>query len=415
MPGVLEEKNIVLGVTGSIACYKALDLASKLTQTGAIVDTVMTQAATEFVTPLSFRSITHRPVVTRIFDPNSEFSVEHVALAQKADIIVVAPATANFIAKMAAGLADDSLSTTILATRAPVLVAPAMDGHMYDNPATKENLSKLRDRGVVIVGPAVGRLASGLEGTGRLVEVPELIGHISSVLGRKGDLAGYKIVVSAGGTEEPIDPLRVITNRSSGKMGYALAKAARDRGARVMLVAAPTGLEDPVAIEMVKVSTAMEMRDAVMESVAGADALIMAAAVADYKPTSIAAQKLKKDSKPLLIEMEENPDILAQATGDFIRVGFAAETENLRDNAIEKVLKKSLDMVVANDVSDPNGGFGADTNKVLIADVDGSLVDLPRMSKEDVADRILDRVRRLLAARSARNARDASGIKTGSE
>ena len=263
MSRVLEGKNIVLGVTGSIACYKALDLASKLNQAGSLVDTIMTYGATQFVTPLAFRSVTHRAVVTETFDLESELSVEHVALAQRADLVVVAPATANFIAKAAAGMADDPLTTTILATQAPLLVAPAMDGHMYDNPATQENLSKLAKRGVTIVGPARGRLASGLVGMGRLVETPELIGHISSILGRRGDLAGHNIVVSAGGTQEPLDPVRILTNRSSGKMGYAIAEAARDRGARVVLVTAPTSLPDPVNVDMVKVATTLEMREAV--------------------------------------------------------------------------------------------------------------------------------------------------------
>ena len=243
--GPLSGKSIVLGVTGSIACYKALDLASKLTQAGAQVETIMSYGATRFVTPLSFRSITHRPVVTETFDPDSELSVEHVALAQKADILVVAPATAHFIAKAAAGLADDPLTTTLIATPAPVLVAPAMDGHMYHNAATQENLARLKGRGVTIVGPAEGHLASSMVGTGRLIEVPELLGHISALLGRSGDLAGRTIVVSAGGTEEPVDPVRVVTNRSSGKMGYAIAEAARDRGGRPVLVTAPTSLPDP--------------------------------------------------------------------------------------------------------------------------------------------------------------------------
>ena len=396
MPSVLHGKNIVLGVTGSIACYKALDLASKLIQAGALVDTIMSYGATRFVTPLAFRSITHMPVVTDTFDPDSELSVEHVALAEKADIVVVAPATAHFIAKMAAGLADDPLTTTILATIAPVMVAPAMDAHMYDNPATQENLSKLMDRGVTIVGPAIGRLASGLVGMGRMVETPELVGNISAALGRKGDLAGYTVVVSAGGTQEPIDPVRVITNRSSGKMGYAIAEAARDRGARVVLVTAPTGLSDPAAIKVVKVGTALEMRDAVQGSVAGADALIMAAAVADYMPVSVASQKVKKGSDTWCIGLGKTPDILEESSGRFIKVGFAAESEGLLENARDKVLRKSLDLIVANDITAEGSGFGTDTNKVLLVDRSGSVEDLPLMSKHEVAHRILDRVGHLL-------------------
>ena len=396
MPGALEGKVVVLGVTGSIACYKALDLASKLTQAGALVDTIMSYGATQFVTPLAFRSITHRPVVTDTFDPDSELSVEHVALAQRADIVVVAPATAHFIAKVSGGLADDPLTTTILATEAPVLVAPAMDGHMYDNPATQENLSRLTSRGVTIVGPARGRLASGLISMGRLVETPELIGHISAVLGKRGDLAGYTIVVSAGGTQEPIDPVRVITNRSSGKMGYAIAEAARDRGARVVLVAAPTSLADPVAVEMVKVATALEMRDAVLKALADAHALVMAAAVADYSPVFTVSHKVKKGAETWSIELGKTPDILEESRGRFIKVGFAAESEELLENARDKVLRKSLDLIVANDITAEGSGFSADTNKVLLVDKHGSVEDLPLMPKYEVAHHILDRVQRLL-------------------
>ena len=396
MGGVLEGKNLVLGVTGSIACYKALDLASKLTQAGAVVDTIMSYGATQFVTPLAFRSITHRPVVTNTFDAESELSVEHVALAQRADIVVVAPATAHLIAKAASGLADDPLTTTILATQAPVLIAPAMDGHMYDNPATQDNLSRLESRGIAVVGPATGRLASGLVGIGRMVETPELIGHVSAILGRKGDLAGRTILVSAGGTQEPLDPVRAITNRSSGKMGYAVAEAARDRGSRVVLVAAPTSLTDPAAVHVVKVGTAMEMRDAVLEHAADADAIIMAAAVADYRPSSVAPQKVKKASETWSVELGRNPDILQEAEGRFIKVGFAAESSDLLDNAKDKLLKKSLDLIVANDISSHDSGFGTDSNKVLLVDSGGNVEDLPLMSKYDVANRILDRVRQLL-------------------
>ena len=399
MPSVLHGKNIVLGVTGSIACYKALDLASKLTQAGAVVHTIMSYGATRFVTPLAFRSITHMPVVTDTFDPDSDLSVEHVALAEKADIVVVAPATAHFIAKMAAGLADDPLTTTILATLAPVMVAPAMDAHMYDNPATQENLSKLRNREVVIVGPVSGRLASGLVGMGRLVETPELVGNISAALGRKGDLAGYTVVVSAGGTQEPIDPVRVITNRSSGKMGYAIAEVARDRGARVVLVTAPTNLADPVGIKVVKVGTALEMRDSVQDSVSGAAALIMAAAVADYMPVSVASQKVKKGSDTWYIELGKTPDILEESSGRFIKVGFAAESESLLENARDKVVRKSLDLMVANDITAEGSGFGTDTNKVLLLDKSGGVEDLPLMSKHEVAHRILDRVGQLLTVK----------------
>jgi len=398
MPGPLENKRVILGVTGSIACYKALDLASKMVQAGALVDTVMSYGATQFVTPLAFRSITHREVVTDLFDTNSTYSIEHIELAQQADIVVIAPATAHCIAKLAAGLADDPLTTTILATTAPLLVAPAMDGGMFSHPATQENLAKLRQRGVMIAGPASGRLASGLIGTGRLLETPELLGHIAYALGKDGDLAGKTIVVSAGGTMEPIDPVRVITNHSSGKMGYALAEAGRDRGAKVILVAAPTGLPDPALVEVVAVKTAQEMCDAVLERVKGADALIMAAAVADYRPATEADQKIKKASADLTIDLAKTTDILEAATGDFVKVGFSAETQNLVSNAKIKVGSKNLDLIVANDVTDPDSGFGIDTNKVTLIDRDLNVEELPVLTKYEVGHRILDRVGKLLGS-----------------
>ena len=398
MPGPLENKRVILGVTGSIACYKALDLASKMVQAGALVDTVMSYSATQFVTPLAFRSITHREVVTDLFDTNSTYSIEHIELAQQADIVVIAPATAHCIAKLAAGLADDPLTTTILATTAPLLVAPAMDGGMFSHPATQENLAKLRQRGVMIAGPASGRLASGLIGTGRLLETPELLGHIAYALGKEGDLEGKTIVVSAGGTMEPIDPVRVITNHSSGKMGYALAEAGRDRGAKVILVAAPTGLPDPALVEVVAVKTAQEMCDAVLERIKGADALIMAAAVADYRPTTEADQKIKKASADLTIDLAKTTDILEAATGDFVKVGFSAETQNLVPNAKIKVGSKNLDLIVANDVTDPDSGFGIDTNKVTLIDRALNVEELPVLTKYEVGHRILDRVSKLLGS-----------------
>ena len=399
MTQVLENKRIVLGVTGSIACYKALDLASKLTQAGALVDVIMSYGATRFLTPLAFRSLTHRPVVTDLYDPESELSVEHVALAERAALVIVAPATAQCIAKVALGLADDPLSTTILATIAPIIVAPAMDGHMYENSATQENLEKLKARGITIVGPAQGRLASEMTGMGRLPETPELMGYIRAVLGKKGDLAGSTIVVSAGGTREPLDPARVITNRSSGKMGYALAEAARDRGARTILVTAPTSLPDPEAVEVVRVETALEMQDQVQKAAAQAHVLIMAAAVADYRPLSPSVQKLKKETSPLTIKLTRNPDILREIEGTLIKVGFAADSQDPMENARYKLAKKGLDLIVANDITDPDSGFDTDTNKVTILDRKGGVEDLPLMSKEAVAHQVLDRVKGLLAAK----------------
>ena len=386
---------MVLGVTGSIACYKAVDLASKLVQAGALVDVIMSYGATQFVTPLAFRSITHRDVVTDTYDTGSHFSIEHVELARQADIVVVAPATVHCIAKLALGLADDPLTTTVVATEAPLLVAPAMDANMFANAATQENLSRLRERGVVIAGPAPGRLASGMMGMGRLLETPELLGYISATLGRDGDLSGRTVVVSAGGTQEPIDPVRVITNNSSGKMGYAVAEAARDRGAQAILVTAPTGLADPPLVKVVRVQTAQEMCDAVLSSMEGADALIMAAAVADYRPASEAEQKIKKSDDALTVELAPTTDILNAARGDFVRVGFSAESENLVANASEKVRRKSLDLIVANDITEEGSGFGSDTNRVVLIDRELNAEELPLLTKYEVGNRILDRVRGL--------------------
>ena len=396
MAGPLADKHVLLGVTGSIACYKAIDLASKLTQAGALVDTVMSYGATQFVTPLAFRSITHRAVVTDTFDADSEYSHQHVTLARRAEIVVIAPATVHTIAKLAAGLADDPLTTTVIATSAPLLVAPAMDANMFDHPATQENIARLRARGVIFAGPAPGRLASGLVGMGRLLEPQELLGHISAALGREGDLSGRTVVVSAGGTMEPIDPVRVITNHSSGKMGYALAEAVRDRGGLAVLVTAATGLPSPPLVNVVPVSTAQQMCDAVLEHVKSADALIMAAAVADYRPATEAEQKIKKSAGDLSIDLTKTTDILETARGNFVKVGFSAESQNLVENAKVKVKSKNLDLMVANDITEPNSGFGADTNRVSLIDRDLNVEDLPLLSKYDVSNRILDRVAALL-------------------
>ena len=389
----LEGKRVVLGVSGSIACYKAVDLASRLAQGGALVDVAMTEAATRFVTPLTFRSITHRPVVTNAFDPDAELSLQHVGLAEGADVIVVAPATANTLAKFAHGLADDPLSMTVLASRAPVLAAPAMDGHMWQSPATIDNVARLIERGFTIVGPAEGRMASGLAGVGRLVEPAALMGYITGLLGRAGDLSGRKVVVSAGGTQEPIDPVRVVANRSSGKMGYAVAEAARDRGAKVVLVAAPTALDDPAMVETVHVGAALEMYDAVLHHAADADALVMAAAVADYRPAAPAQHKVKKTSAALRVELEATPDILAAAARPgLVSVGFAAESQSLVDHAREKLRAKGLHLIAANDITDPESGFGVDTNRVTLLDRDGLVEELPLLTKYEVAHQLWDRV-----------------------
>lgn len=393
---MFEGKNIVLGVTGSIAVYKAADIASKLTQRGLCVDVIMTKAAMQFVTPLTFRSITHRPVVTDMFELASEFSVEHVALAERADVVVIAPATADAIAKLAAGIADEMLFSTVLATRAPVILAPAMDAGMWQNSITQENLAKLRARGFTIVGPGYGRLASGLVGMGRLIENEEIMGTIYHVLGRKGDLAEKQIVVSAGGTQEPIDLVRYVGNRSSGKMGYAIAEAARDRGAVVTLVTGPTALPAPPGVDVMHVHTAEQMRDAVLKATAAADVLIMAAAVADYRPATVAEGKIKREADTLNLELVKTSDILGEVKGDIIKVGFAAESGDLIARATEKLRKKQLDLIVVNDIAAKDSGFDTDTNRVTFIGRDAKAEQLPLMLKSEVAQKILDRVVALL-------------------
>jgi phosphopantothenoylcysteine decarboxylase/phosphopantothenate--cysteine ligase len=395
---MLKNKTIVLGITGGIAAYKAADLASKLTQAGAKVEVVMTEAATKFITPLTLRNITHRPVVTDMFELASEWSVEHVALAEAADVVVVAPATANTIARLAAGIADDMLGTVVLATKAPVVIAPAMNDLMYSNKVTQENIQKLKARGFSFIEPEYGRLASGKMGKGRLPDTSKIIAAIELALGQKRDLEGKHIVVTAGGTREPIDPVRHIGNRSSGKMGYALAEAARDRGAKVTLVSANVSLDAPADVVVIKAPTAMEMQKAVSGAVKQADVLIMAAAVADYQPEVIAKSKIKKESKQgLTLKLVKTPDILSEVKGNFIRVGFAAESENLVANAKKKLTDKKLDLIIANDITKADSGFDADTNRVVIIDKKGKTEDLPLMSKREVADKILDRVKGLVA------------------
>jgi phosphopantothenoylcysteine decarboxylase/phosphopantothenate--cysteine ligase len=393
---MLADKTIVLGITGSIAAYKATDVASRLTQEGARVEVVMTEAATRFIAPLALGSITGRGVVVDMFDPDSERTMRHVALGDAADAVVIAPATASLIAKLAAGIADEMPALIVLATRAPIILAPAMHSNMYLNPITQENLAKLKARGFTIVEPDYGHLASGGEGPGRLADTDKIIGAIKQVLGRKGDLAGKKLVVTAGGTQEPIDPVRHISNPSSGKMGYAVAEAARDRGAAVTLVSAPVALLQPAGVELVPVRTTLEMQKAVAKAVAKADALIMAAAVTDYQPKTVAKSTIKKDAAGLKLELVRTPDILAEVRGNFIRVGFAAESNDIIANAKKKLAGKKLDMIVANDITAADSGFGVDTNKVIIIDKKGKVDKLPLMSKREVAEKILDGVVGLL-------------------
>ena len=395
MPSPIQNKRIVLGVTGSIACYKAADLASKLVQSGALVDTVLTEAAREFISELTFKSLTHREVHTSLYSPNSNLSINHVALAESADLIIVAPATANTIAKIANGISDDVLTTTILATTAPIIIAPAMDANMFDNPATEANVTTLIGRGFFIAGPAEGRLASGLMGKGRMIEPFDIMGAASMLLGKDGDLSGKKIVVSAGGTEEAIDPVRNIKNSSSGKMGYAIAEAARDRGAMVSLVAAPNHLAKPIGISVTNIQSAEDMKKAIEDECLEADALIMAAAVADWRPLEKLDSKAKKDkSDHWSLELVKNPDIVAGINSSkLIKVGFAAESENLVENSKTKIESKNLDFIVANDITAADSGFSVDTNRVTIIHPDGTTEVLPLMSKYDVGHSILDRVK----------------------
>lgn len=390
-------KTIVLGVTGSIAAFKAADLASRFTGAGFKVETIMTASAIEFITPLTFRNITGRPVVTSMWDLSSEFSVEHVALAEAADVVLIAPATANIIAKIACGLADDMLSCTVLATRAPVIIAPAMNDNMWANEITQQNVEKLKKRGFTFVGPAYGRLASGKRGLGRLTELDEIYDITLKVLGRKGDLKGKRLVVTAGGTAEPLDPVRSLTNRSSGKMGYAIAEAARNRGADVILISTPVALHKPAGIEIVEVKTTEDMLNAVQAASVKCDALIMAAAPADFRPVKTSDTKIKRQNHPeLTLQLEKTPDILAATKGSFLRVGFAAESDHVVENALDKIRRKSLDLIVANDITEKGCGFGSDTNRVTIIDSKGRADALPLLTKSEVADKILDRILELM-------------------
>ncbi len=398
-------KHIVLGVTGSIAAFKAADLASKLTQQGALVDIVLTSAAEKFVAPLTFQSVTGRRAYTDADLWGGEAHVLHVGMGHSADLLVIAPCTANTIAKLAHGMADNLLAVTALAAACPVLIAPAMDGGMYSHPATQDNVRILKERGVLFVGPAEGHLASGLSGVGRMVEPSEVLGHIRLALGRKGPLAGRKVVVTAGGTQEPVDPVRVLTNRSSGKQGFALAQSALDLGAQVALIATPTtsGLDAPVGARLVRVTTAKEMLAAVLAESAEADLLLMAAAVADFAVAQAAPDKLKKRDGIPQITLELAPDILAEVANlkskkgrPRVTVGFAAESRDLFENASAKLASKKLDLIAANDISAPDAGFGVDTNRVTLLFADGRREELPLSNKSDLAEIIVARAASLL-------------------
>jgi len=396
---LLKDKHIVVGVTGGIAAYKAVDLTSRLVQAGALVDVIMTEAATRFVGPITFQALTHRPVVTEMFALLAETKIGHVTLGKRADVMIIAPATANTLAKLAHGLADNMLTTTCLACRGVILLAPAMETGMWQNAATLANMTLLRDRGFHIIGPEEGRLASGDSGPGRMAEPGDIFEACRWSLARKGQLAGKHVLVTAGCTWEPFDPVRFIGNRSSGKMGFALAAAARDRGADVTLVHGPTALSAGYGVRSIPVQTARQMYDAVLDQIATADVLLMAAAVADYRPAAFARQKIKKGRESRSVELVRNPDILQAVakrdkSGSQLKVvvGFAAETENLLDNARQKLTQKKLDFIVVNDVSAADSGFAVDTNRVTILGPQAEPTALPLLSKDAVAATIIDRV-----------------------
>jgi len=387
--------NITIGVTGGIAAYKAAQLVSSLASGGADVNVIMTRSAREFVRPLTFQVLSGNRVYTDLFDPAGDGNVQHIELAVRSDLLVVVPATANILGKVAGGIADDLLSTVIMAATCPVLFCPAMNVNMYKNPVVQRNLADLRGLGYHFVEPGSGRLACGAEGRGRLAELETIMEKIELLLSSAGDLQGLTVLVTAGPTVEPLDPVRYLTNRSTGKMGYAVAGAAARRGAAVILVSGPTALKPPAGVELIKVETALEMYNAVLDRFPGVDVVVKSAAVADYRPRERAGQKIKKSGETMTIELEKNPDILAELGRRKITqilVGFAAETEELEQNARQKVVGKNLDLLVANDVTLSGAGFGADTNIVKLVYPDGSIVPLSRMEKKTLAHRILDEV-----------------------
>jgi len=408
---------ITLGVTGGVAAYKAAELVRRLQQDGHVIQVVMTRGAREFVTPLTFAALSGQKVITDLFgdssggEANLESAIEHIAVAQRTDLLLVAPATADILAKLARGIADDFLTTLYLACTAPVVVAPAMNVNMWNHAATQENIEMLRARGVTIVEPAEGYLACGMTGPGRLAGQDDIIAAVREVFQLKRDLERETILVSAGPTCEDLDPVRYITNRSSGKMGYAVAEAAAQRGAKVILVSGPVNLETPAGVERIDVRTAEEMHRAVVERVAGASIAILAAAVADYRPAEPRAEKIKKGNAPLAISFEPTIDILTEVTknkGRKIVVGFAAETDHVAENARKKLLSKNVDLIVANEVTAEGAGFDGETNVVTIFSRDGRDLALPKMSKSEVAQRVLDEVVRLRAVLQAPAARHSN-------
>jgi phosphopantothenoylcysteine decarboxylase/phosphopantothenate--cysteine ligase len=394
---MINGKRIVLGVTGGIAAYKSAELTREFLKKGADVRVIMTKSAEEFITPLTMWTLSGNTVYDDLFFVSREGDIAHINLAQTADIIVIAPATANIIGKIASGIADDLLSTTVMATKAPVLICPAMNANMYENSIVTSNMERLSEVGYYFTGAAYGELACKTEGPGRLPPLGDILEKVESILSEK-DLAGEKIVVTAGPTREPIDPVRYISNYSSGKMGYALSICARRRGADVTLVSGPTSLTIPADIKFIEVSTAREMRDAVMKEVETATIIIKAAAVADYRPKSVSESKIKKREGKKSLSLERTPDIISEIgdiKGDRILVGFAMETEDIIVNARRKLKEKKMDLIVANDLSEEGSGFQYDTNRVKIIDPEGTIEELPLLDKMEVADRILHRVRKI--------------------
>jgi phosphopantothenoylcysteine decarboxylase/phosphopantothenate--cysteine ligase len=393
---LISGKTVALGVSGGIACYKVADLASRLVKLGTTVKTIMTKNATEFISPLTFKTITSQKVLIDLFSENESIdeTIGHVSISEEADLFIVAPATANIIAKIAHGIADDALSTALLAARSSIIVAPAMNNHMWLNPATQENIKTLKKRGVIIVEPEKGRLACGEENAvGRLANNETIISSIENVLMKSSDLKGRTIMVTAGGTREPIDPVRFIGNRSSGKMGYAIAEAALRRGAEVILITGPSCITPPTGARVVNIETARQMYDRVMDNLDSVDTVVMAAAVADVRPSAVSTEKIKKDVMPESIHLEANPDILKAVSskkGDKTIVGFAAESENLIANATDKLDRKNIDMIVVNDISAQGAGFDSDLNLAVLIDKNGPLGKLEMYRKTDLAHLILD-------------------------
>lgn len=397
---MLDGKKILVGISGGIAAYKAAEVVSRLRKLGVTVYVAMTKGATEFIAPLTLRSLSANPVYVEMFDEPKVWNVEHIALAEAVDAVLVAPATANLLAKMAVGIADDFLSTVLLATKAPIFVAPAMNHAMYHHPATQANLARLRDRNVHILGPATGFQACGTEGDGRMSEPIDLVEVLQAYFINSGILKGKKALVTAGGTQEPLDPVRYLGNRSSGRMGFAVAEALRNAGAETILISAPTDLPTPAGVKRIPVRTALEMYDAVMKEFAEVDIVVKAAAVADYRPKAASEQKIKKQASTFQVELVPNPDILAELGKKKTKqllVGFAAETENLIQHAVDKMRRKNVDMLVANDVTRPGAGFGSPTNIVSFLFPDGRRVDLPQMKKQEVARHLVQEIAGLIS------------------